>query len=326
MPDYLSAKERAMINSIKQRYSTNPSIPEIDTSKEADVEDITKLIATIVGEKGDGKTTIAMTFPGKIFALSYDHKTERVAKQFVRLGLKKQEDIHVANPMKYRFGFVDDQCAAGYLNTLEAVKILGNIEPGKWDFILFDGTEIMIKQAEMKMRYENNIPPNAGIANRSLWNDRRMTLQRLYDMAHKIANVGVIFTAYWDYADDSDDNGKEAKKKNPKWTDVVKHETDLLIEASHQVYNGKATFFADIITSKDDFFIKTGTRYNVTNYAPLISPNMIETYYPDLYKASTLAGESQSIRTDVKPDVKEEPLSPSPNITAIKDKTEEWQL
>ena len=105
--DYLSPKERATINSIAQRYSSNPSVPKIDPVLEADMEDISKLVATIVGGKGDGKTAIALLFPGTTYALSYDHKTERIAKQLIRAGLKKPNEIFVANPMKYRFGNVD---------------------------------------------------------------------------------------------------------------------------------------------------------------------------------------------------------------------------
>lgn len=326
--DYLSPKERATINSIAQRYSSNPSVPKIDPVLEADMEDISKLVATIVGGKGDGKTAIALLFPGTTYALSYDHKTERIAKQLIRAGLKKPNEIFVANPMKYRFGNVDDRTAAGYLNTMETVKILGNIPYGKWDNICFDGTEIMLKQAELKMRYENNIPPNAGIANRSLWNDRRASIQRFYDMAYSRANVSVIFTAYWASSEEEVEEGgttKTVAHKDPKWTDVIKYETDLLVSASHQVYGGKASFYAEIVTSKDDEFIKTGSNYNVSNYAPLISPAMIERCYPDLFKRSTMAGASQIV-------IEESPVQESipastPALTNInKDVESEWKL
>ncbi len=57
-----------------------PKMPEkFDTSPEPPGESRTFMI---YGEKGDSKTTTALSFPGKIAALSFDHKTVEIWAEF----------------------------------------------------------------------------------------------------------------------------------------------------------------------------------------------------------------------------------------------------
>ncbi len=56
-----------------------------------------KEVYVIYGDKGDGKTTLALSFPGEILALSYDRKTAPIRWYLY----KDRKDIHVYDPIKF---------------------------------------------------------------------------------------------------------------------------------------------------------------------------------------------------------------------------------
>ena len=56
-----------------------------------------KEVFVIYGDKGEGKTTLALSFPGEILALSFDRKTSPIRWNLY----KNRKDIHVYDPVKY---------------------------------------------------------------------------------------------------------------------------------------------------------------------------------------------------------------------------------
>jgi len=224
-----------------------------------------KVVITIYSHKGEGKTALALSFSGKISAISFDHKTQRVKD----LMYAKQDRIIVYDGVRYYDESSDEawlQTSAMSLNYI--YNLLQNqISKDQPDWILLDGMEIFYAMSEMTMRYKNNLKPYEGITNRNIWKQRRMFLRQVHNLAIRYAKKGVIYTTYTEMKGqiiDAEGNLVNAKEV-PRWYGVMELETDVTIRTEARADKlGNRRFFALIENSKIPQF-RTNDKKDVTD-------------------------------------------------------------
>lgn len=248
---------------------TNVSAPSDMSFDFDEAEDVgeKKEIFTIYGHKNDGKTTISYGIPhkgDKILVFSFDNKSTRPKDaEYVKAG---NLQIKVINAIKY----LDKSNEQRYLESSAVTHefILSILEQSRSkfapDWVMFDGTEVMSGIMELVMRSKNNLKPYQGIANRSLWRERRQYIDDIHMKAMDIASKGVIYTMYSTKDEIIDNDGTVTKKVDvPKWIGSVMEETDVVIHAESKFENNKKVFIARVEGSKIPDRYPDGV-YNVT--------------------------------------------------------------
>jgi hypothetical protein len=190
-----------------------------------------KVSITVVGEKGEGKSTLALAFSGSKLVISYD----RMAKAN-KYKMRDPENIKIIDPMpifdsssatkkrdsmariyEYLVGVEE------YPNGPRVGGLLNEHEPVDW--IIHDGTDILMEICEMVMRAKHDLLPAQGVE-WNLWKDRKYAIQDVYHKSLSLARKGVIFTTYFDEKSyDEDITGQKKKKQLPKWMDIILHQT-----------------------------------------------------------------------------------------------------
>ncbi|MHC4750686.1 MAG: hypothetical protein ACYTFW_12520, partial [Planctomycetota bacterium] len=183
-------------------------------------EYVTKNVITIYGLKGHGKTTVAFNFSGSILCISLDRKSMRIKPM-----VPSPERIHVFDLMKY-VDYTDTEKYGRAMNIVfeEAVKLLQNHEPVDW--VMIDGMDVLVRIAEMVMRWKYGLSMVEGIKNRNVWKYRRFVLKQVHNVALSLAKKGVIYTTYVDKNETFGDGQLIEAKDVPKWLDIMMMETD----------------------------------------------------------------------------------------------------
>lgn len=224
-----------------------------------------KLVVTIYGLKGHGKTFLAFSFPGKIDCLSFDKKSLPIKKQL------KNNNIRVYDAVRY----IDKSSPEAWLESADKSFIyLNNLidRLDNPDWIIIDGSEIFQRICEMTMRYRNNLMPFQGIANRNLWKERRLYISQIHTKALKKAKKGVIYTAYTDKDKIIIDGEVIIEKDIPKWVDAIMYETDIVIKVESEQDGPTRKFYAIVESSKG--LLPTGIKKEVTNVGIKAYPEM----------------------------------------------------
>lgn len=232
-----------------------------------------KITVTIGGEKGEGKTSAALSFPGRIAVISLDRKSASIKDEY------DLKNVDVFNGVKY---WVEDSTGEetitqGGANTYRYIHALLNkfVTENQYDWIVFDGLEILHQICEMTMRYKHKIGPVDGIANMNLWKERRMFLRSIHSRALTAAKKGIIYTTYLEFVADVVENERTvAGKKRPKWIDVIMYETDITLYTYAKDDGSGRHYFVKVWDSKghkDRKLIQKDIHVEVTgpNYAPL---------------------------------------------------------
>lgn len=222
-----------------------------------------KEVITIYGEKGCGKTTFALGFPGTIAALSFDRKTAVIKNNM----FNGDSRIKVYDVVEF-FERDTDKVLDSAEKTYQYIKfILDNIAKTPPDWILVDGVEILQKIAEFVMRRRENLRPYQGVANQNIWKIRNSIIDEIHHRCVNIAKRGVIYTTYTDKDEIIEEGTILFKKTVPKYIDSVMWETDIVLNiiSEFDTKNNKLKVKLKCDTSKIDKRIKTGTLIDITD-------------------------------------------------------------
>lgn len=237
-----------------------------------DYEDVEekKEIFSVYGHKNDGKTTISYGIPeegDKVLVFSFDNKSKRPTEaEYIKKG---NLTIYVVNAIQFIDASKDDKYLASNAKTLRfIVEMLKQAkEEFGPDWVMFDGTENMSRVAEMAMRFKNNLKPYQGIANRTLWTERKQYLADIHRKAVNVSKKGVIYTMYSQKDEIIIDGNTEKKTDVPRWVGSIMEETDVTIKAVVKQEGGKRVFRAQVDGSKlpdkytDGIYDVTGKRF-----------------------------------------------------------------
>lgn len=250
-----------------------PTMPkEFDLSPE---KPSTLKYITIFGGKNSSKTTTALSFPGKIVALSFDHKT---VPTWISM-FNADPRITIYDAIRYMdysspdASLISAEFTFRYIYTiLEAIKTKG--EPEFPDWIVIDGLEEYLKIAENVMRWRNGLKMTQGVE-WMYWKDRRLYIKQLFLKLASIVKMGVIFCTKYDFEEVIISGVTKEKRKKPTWVDIIEEQTDIQIEtwSDEDKQSGVVTFSAHVTASKYAEF-PTGRKANVT--AP---PGKVNAYY-----------------------------------------------
>jgi len=232
---------------------------EFDFSEETELG---KEVHMIYGHKGHGKTTIAMSYPGKVAVLSFDRKSTAIKYLYP----DRQHEIKVWNAIKYMdYSSPESELASAEKTFRYLIQLIDKVirqwEP---DWVVIDGSEILSQICELVMRYRNGLMPFQGIANFNLWKERKMYLRQIHNLALDIARKGIIYTAYCDKDEVIEDGEVRTRRDIPKWLDILIYETDVVIKALAEVEKGSGTRFYAIVESSKVPYIKSGIQVDIT--------------------------------------------------------------
>jgi len=217
---------------------------EFDTSPD---ESVGKVVFVVYGKKGHGKTYFSLKMPGKISALSFDRKTQRIARlpEF-------RSRVVVYDAIKYYDrSNSDKQLETASKSWKYIQKCLERIEVvDKPDWTLIDGGEIAEKMFEMVMRNENNLRPYQGISNFNLWKRRNEIISQLLTKAVEISKYGVIWTSYVTTDGIKADGDWVVLDEVPKWIEKVLYETDVVARVFRKTTKNGQRYSAVVESSK----------------------------------------------------------------------------
>lgn len=224
-----------------------------------------KEVHTIYGNKGQGKTTLAYSYSGKKYVLSFDRKSQRVKEGMY----DNNPDIHIIDALKH-YAPSEEEYTKSSSDTFDyAIFVLNEITAKQdCDWVVIDGLERVASICEMKMRYEEKLGPFQPFANLTLWKKRRMFLRQLHNIAINTAKKGVIYCTYVSTNRDVEEivEGKTmTKQKEPAWVDIIKEETDFVIYAYSKQEKDVMQWYAHIESSKIPKRLTSGQIQDVTN-------------------------------------------------------------
>ena len=237
---------------------------ENDDFDYSDEPNSSKTVTTIYGLKGEGKTTLYMSFPGTHLTLCFDRKAaaikelmynndERIAVKDGRRYYVKESPALMLTSANITWKYLN-----GLLDTIEAAG-----EDNYPDWIDIDASDVFLKIAEMVMRFNNNLQPFQGFANLNIWKERRMYLDQLHNRCLELCKKGVNYTAYVDYEEIVEDGTTVSKTDVPSWVDAMMLETDVTIRA-YAKFNkaGGISYWAKVCNSKRAY-MKSGITVKV---------------------------------------------------------------
>jgi hypothetical protein len=117
------------------------------------------------------------------------------------------------------------------------------------DWIVIDGLEEYTKMAEMIMRYRNGLSMTQGVE-WSIWKERRLYLKQIFVKCQSIARKGIIYTTYVGERQTIKDGKIVETKKEPKWVDIIKEQTDVVIMVEARKTVDGMRYFATVESSK----------------------------------------------------------------------------
>jgi len=222
-----------------------------------------KVVFTIAGDKGNGKTSLAFALEGEIWCLSLDHKSQSIKK-----GMYANDNrIHVIDVMKYMDYATKDTLRDSSAKTYDyIVHCIGEIaQKGGCDWMVLDGLRQFSQICEMKMRKANNLQAFQGFSNLNVWKDRNLNMKHVHSMMLETSNAGIIYTTYFKLKEMKDTDGVMVAEKKPHYADIVEEETDVVLLAHSVRVQDKKVYLMECDSSKRPDIIKSGDRVDVTN-------------------------------------------------------------
>jgi hypothetical protein len=255
----------ATFKKLLEKYNINFEKDSIDYKK----------VFLVYGDKGVGKTSFALMFPGNIVAFSFDGQTRIIKKRLSQIYPEKANSIKVYDMDQVYYGDNLNNTREDILSSSEILltfmkKIVTSTHP---DWFLVDGSSEYVTMAEYVMRKNNGLLPFQGIANQNLWKERNVYIRQLHNTMISNARFGVIYTG-WEQLVEVEDEGELRKLTIPKWTDIIMQKTQFIVRIVRTTVksgNGQKVnkYFAKIVSSKDDDFLPTGAVFDITNYTSI---------------------------------------------------------
>lgn len=213
--------------------------------------------------KGHGKTGLAFSFPGKIACVSLDRNSTRIKETLYN----SDERITVYDGIRYLKKTSSEDWMESAVESFNYICNLldGPIKESKPDWIVIDGTEILIRDVcEMTMRCRCNLQAFEGFANLNLWKERNMYADQIHMLALKYAKRGVIYTAYIDTTTLKITGGHIVEEeREPKWAANIKTQVGTVIFLKSEQTEDTREFWATVESSKNPK-IRTGAHVNIT--------------------------------------------------------------
>jgi len=214
------------------------------------------------GLKGAGKTFATMKYPGRIAAISFDRKTSQVKE----MHFKDDTRIKVFDGIRYLDKSDPERWCQSAIDNYEYLMQLidGPIRDFNPDWILIDGTEVLIRDVcEMAMRGRENIQAFAGVE-WNLWKERVMYSDNIYTKCLRIANQGILFTAFVKETVEKIERGVIIEQQyHPRWAGNIKLQVDTVIHVESRQVEDQREFWATVDSSKNPDII-TGLKVNIT--------------------------------------------------------------
>lgn len=224
-------------------------------------EDNQKLIFTIAGDKGTGKTTSAMLLRKEndsMLAVSFDHKTTVIKNNMY----DKNPKIKVFSGVKYLDRSPDRILPTAKKSYEYIVQLISKFKPS---WILIDGLEVMNNICEMTMRNDRGYKPYQGVSNMNDWKYRNDMMAQLHSLCLTQAKKGVIYTTYTKVEELIHDGVVIERKEIPKWFGNVLQETDItFITNLGEDNEGNPQFQVKVDNSKYDKIFKSKKHYIVS--------------------------------------------------------------
>jgi len=223
------------------------------------VEPKKSLVIMFYSNKGDGKTTLALSLPGKIEALSFDNMTKDIHDTMYN----NDPRITVWDALQeYDLSSEEAWLKSSVISLRYIDALLDEIEKRKPDWILIDGVDKFIKMAEMAMRYNNNFSIIDGVS-WQYWKYRRLYIRQLHMKALRIASHGLLYTAYVRTEEKKQGDRVTDTEEHPKWVDVIEEESKVVIRVKTRQFEDVRRFYA-IVDSSKWAPIRTGVTVDIT--------------------------------------------------------------
>ncbi len=233
-----------------------------------------KEVFTVYGEKGAGKTSFALSFPGTIAVLSFDRKSMMVKMNY----FGNDPRIKIYDAVEFWDRDTDEKNETAELTYKYVCFILDEIKKNKPDWVVVDGVEIFSKIAECVMRFRHNLTPYQGVVNLNIWKERNDVIAQVHKKAVDACGKGVIYTTYTQTEEMIQEGTIITRVKVPKYIDQVMWETDYVLHIDNlfDVKSKKTQFILRVVSSKNDAKMKTGLMLDITGVkqAEKIFPNM----------------------------------------------------
>ena len=233
---------------------------------------------TIFGGKGESKTTLALSFPGKILAISFDRKTVLTWIEMFNMDPR----IEVKDGLRYMdYSSSENVLKSSDITFRYITEIMDSYEKKpfeeKPDWIFIDGLEEFTTISEYVMRYRNGFRMTQGVE-WQFWKDRRLFLKQLFISCLGLAKSGIIFGTKYKFEETKKNNIVTDTKKIPTWVDIVEDQTDVVVRTEMEEVKDKNggnfnRYWATITSSKFRMF-PTGAKIDIT---------VADKQYPDLY-------------------------------------------
>ncbi len=257
-------QEVQVVEREEKREERRQIVFEDETFSIEEVEEASpKTVLVIAGEKGHGKTTLALSMPGNIAVLAYDRKAAPV-KFFFYKGDKR---IRVFDMLRYYNPTSKNEVLEHAVKSVKYARALLNYlkEENAVDWIVIDNFDVLTRLCEMTARYYNHLQPfgGTGEVGYKLFDERNFYIRTIFQSAFETAKKGVIYTLYLTTQEVVRGGQVVERTRVPKWVDAVLYETDVALVVSK--IPDERRFLCHVLTSKNEEEFPTGLTVDVTD-------------------------------------------------------------
>jgi len=257
-------QEVQVVEREEKREERRQIVFEDETFSIEEVEEASpKTVLVIAGEKGHGKTTLALSMPGNIAVLAYDRKAAPVKFFFY----KGDRRIRVFDMLRYYNPTSKNEVLEHAVKSVKYARALLNYlkEENAVDWIVIDNFDVLTRLCEMTARYYNHLQPfgGTGEVGYKLFDERNFYIRTIFQSAFETAKKGVIYTLYLTTQEVVRGGQVVERTRVPKWVDAVLYETDVALVVSK--IPDERRFLCHVLTSKNEEEFPTGLTVDVTD-------------------------------------------------------------